>query len=220
MIRTILRLTSSMGLALCLGLAFTPLGCGGSQGMGMESTHGAGEGPQAPAEAVAQLTECANDGRARLTETAYDFQFEVEVTESGNAGRVKLRDSYPGERGLETCMIRALEGMPVPLSVSRMLSAQAVSPEARGPMGNVVVLAAGGTVALAPIFIVAAGVTLGVFVVLSVSKEAVEAARRRSKIKKQCMEWQVECLEHPEQPEWNRGILATGRLANSVMAGA
>src|SRR5262245_63299530 len=43
MLGRITKLTSTMGLALCLGLTFTPLGCGGSQGMGMESSHGAGE---------------------------------------------------------------------------------------------------------------------------------------------------------------------------------
>ena len=54
-----------MGLALCLGFAFTPLGCGGSQGMGTEPVHYAGEGPQAPAETVAQVTDCINESSTR-----------------------------------------------------------------------------------------------------------------------------------------------------------
>src|SRR5215813_5822913 len=129
---TMIKLTSALGLALCLGLAFTPLGCGGSQGMGVDATHGAGEGPTAPDETIADLRACANEGSARLTETSYAFQFDVEVTESGQAGRVKLSDSYPGDRGLASCMARALEGMPVPLVVTRKLLPQEVSSESRG----------------------------------------------------------------------------------------
>jgi hypothetical protein len=203
MTRTIIRLTSSIGLALCLGLAFTPVGCGGSQEMGgMESSHRAGEGPQAPEATISELTDCANKGAARLKETSYAFQFDVEVTESGHAGRVKVRDSYPGDSGIESCMARALEGMTSPVPVMRLISQQAVSPQSRGVMGIALPIAAG--VSLAPIFITAFGVTIIVGIGLSLSKEAVEAINRQRKAQKDCMNWLVECLNTRKQPEWNR----------------
>ena len=129
MSRTIIRLTSAMGLALCLGLAFTPLGCGGSQGMGMASSHGAGEGPLAPKETVDRITECVNEAKGRLTDTVYAMGFDVEVTESGLAGRVRLKDSSPSEPGLESCIAHALEGVPSPVPIARLVSQQTVSPE-------------------------------------------------------------------------------------------
>jgi hypothetical protein len=90
-------------------------------------------------------------------------------------------------------MTRALEGMPVPLSVTRTLSAQAVSPQSRGVMGGVWVL--GGAVPLAPIFIVAAGVTITVLVSVRLTEEAIEAARRRRKVKDRCRDMFVVCQE-------------------------
>src|SRR6266540_1053951 len=72
---TIIRLMSSMGLALCLGLTFTPLGCGGTQEGRMESSHHAGEGPPVPADTEAQVRECVNEAKARLTDTVYAMQF-------------------------------------------------------------------------------------------------------------------------------------------------
>jgi hypothetical protein len=199
MTRAIIRLTSSIGLALCLGLILTPAACGGSQEVsGMEPIHHAGEGPTAPESTVSELTDCANKGKASLTETSYTIQFDVEVTESGHAGRVKVRDSSPGDSGIESCMARALEGMPVPMSVTRRLSQEAVSPQSRGYMGVALPI-------LAPIFIAAiAGVTFIVLVQLHLSEEAIEAARRQRDIKRKCLEWQFECLNTPKQPEWNR----------------
>ena len=77
-----------------------------------------------------------NEAKARLTDTVYAMQFDVEVTESGHAGRVKLRDSSPSEHGLESCIARALEGMTSPVPVMRLISQQPVSPESRGLLGS------------------------------------------------------------------------------------
>jgi hypothetical protein len=218
MLRRITKLTSAMGLALGLGIAFTPLGCGGSQEVGMELSHGAGEGPQAPAETVAKITDCVNEAKARLTDTSYAMQFNVEVTESGHAGRVKLKDSSPGERRLESCIARALEGMTSPVPAMRLISQQPVSPESRGLGQPLPAIAVGSGGALAPIFILAAGITVIVAVTLYVAEEVAEAERRRRKIKEQCMELLVECLNTPKQPEWNRGTFGDRKACRECFA--
>ncbi len=161
MTRRILRLTSSVGLALCLSLVFTPLGCGGSnQGIvSVEPARAAHEGPQVPQGTFSAMMACVTEAKGRLTDTAYALQFDVEVTESGEVGRVKLRDAYPSERALEACLGHSLEDMTLPVSVLRLLSKQkAVSPASRGLMGQGFeeVLLIGAGTSLGPIFLTAA----------------------------------------------------------------
>ncbi|WP_153819381.1 hypothetical protein [Polyangium spumosum] len=98
---------------------------------------------------------------------------DVHVTESGEVREAKVRESLLGDREIEACMERALAGMTVPASVTgvhrftRPDSVGRVAPQARAPMGNVVVL--GGAVNLVPVLIVAAGVTFTVVVTVYVS---------------------------------------------------
>lgn len=184
------RLTSLIGLALCSGLAFTPIGCGGGQET--EATPHGGEGPTIPEGTVAALKACAGQGRDRLKETSYTFLFDVEAMESGQAGRVRLKDSSPGDRAMESCMADALKSMPVPPSVLYALAQQVeVSPQSRGVMG---VLALGGVVSLIPALIVVAGVTVVVGVAVVLSKDAIEAVKRRKRerIKEECI---TECSD-------------------------
>jgi hypothetical protein len=192
----ILRLTLAIGLALCLGLAFTPLGCGGSRGV-EASSHG-GEGPSVPDATIAELRACAEKSKARLKDTTYAFQFAVEVTEDGHADRVRLKDSFPGDDGMEGCMTRALEDMPVPLSVVQALSeqaeqAEAVSPESRGLMGNPFAAILGGAISLAPAVVTAAGVTFVVGVTIYLGKEAIKERRRKRRIREKCLVMYVAC---------------------------
>src|SRR5262249_22826754 len=97
-------------------------------------------------------------------------------------------------------------GMPVPLSITRTLLPQEVSPESRGLMGQPIPLVApaAGGVGLAPILIMAAGGSIIVCVYLYVSAETAEAARRGDRERK-CMSLLIECINAPKQPEWNRG---------------
>jgi hypothetical protein len=83
------------------------------------------------------MMACVTEAKGRLTDTVYAMQFDVEVTQSGEAGRVKLRESSPSERALEACIGHALEGMTLPASVLRLPKEKAVSPESRGLMGQV-----------------------------------------------------------------------------------
>ena len=41
------------------------------------------------------MMACVTEAKGRLTDTVNALPLDVEVTESGEAGRVKLRDSYP-----------------------------------------------------------------------------------------------------------------------------
>jgi hypothetical protein len=194
MLRRIARSTFAVGLTLCLSLAFTPLGCGGSggsQGDGPSAPHG-GEDPTVPASIVPGLSACAEQGRALFTDTTYAFQFDVAVTESGHADRVKVKGSYPSDPGTERCMARALEGMAVPPYVVQALLADAFPPESRGAVGFVMVI--GGAVALVPVAITAAGVTVLVGVTVSLAKEAVETIRQRRKRRQKCLDMFETCV--------------------------
>jgi hypothetical protein len=206
-------LTSAMGLTLCLGLIFMPLGCGSSQDFTVESPRPTHDGPTAPESTVAQLTECAKQGALHLADTNYAIIFDVDVTESGTVREAKIRESLIPDRGMESCMVRALEAMSVPRSIMGMLASQPVSRQSREYLGYVGAL--GGAVNLIPIVIGALGVTILVAVTLHVAEEAVEAARRRLKVEKRCKELLEECLEYPQQPEWNRGTFGDRKACES-----
>jgi hypothetical protein len=191
-LRTITRLTLAAGLALCLSLAFTPLGCGASQGV--EASRHGGEGPGVPDATVSALRACADQGKDRFKETTYALHFDVEVTEDGHVDRVKRKESLPAERAMESCMADAIEGMRVPLFVVQALTphaeAEAVSPASRGLIGNPLLLAAAAVVELVPVLVVAAGVTVIVGVSIYASEEIIETVKRRNKrkdkIKERC----------------------------------
>jgi hypothetical protein len=129
---TVSRLASSMGLALCLGFVFTPLGCGGGREMRIKPVHRGGAGPTLPEDTVARLTECANQGAARLTESSYTIVFDVEAREDGHVKEARVKDSFPGAPDIESCMAHALGGMSLPASIMR--KAGRVSPESRREM--------------------------------------------------------------------------------------
>jgi hypothetical protein len=202
-ITTLPRLASSLGLAAWLGLAFMPVGCGGSQETSHEPLHHESDGPTAPKYTVDQLSACAKQGAARMTDGSHALiSFDADVDESGRVGRVEIRDSAIGDQGIESCMVGVLEAMLVPRYLLRgMFLWQPVSPASRGMVGNALVV--GAAVNLVPIVIVAAGVTIIVALTFHVAEEAAEAISQRAE--KKCAKLRNECLENPKQPEWNRG---------------
>ena len=194
MARTILRLTSSLGLTLCLSLVFMPLGCGGSSHGSVEPVRAANKDPPVPQGTFSAMMACVTEAKGRLTDTVYAMQFDVEVTETGEADRVKFRDSSPSESALEACIGHALEGMTVPVSVLRLiLKEKAVSLESRGLMGQVWEEAVEVGASLGPIFLAVATVTVIVVVGVHFTAEAIEAARRKSK--NQCAGMFAECKD-------------------------
>jgi hypothetical protein len=198
-------------LALGSGLGLAVPGCGGSRQADVSVSQG-GEGPGIPDATVAELRACVENGRGRLKETTYAFQFAVTVTEDGHADRVRLKDSFPGDGEMEACLARALEDMSVAGSLVQALIEQVeraggVSPASRGPMGEPTVMILG--ISLNPVVLAAIAVTAVVAVSIYAAKELVETAKRNKKVEALCKPLFDKCLGSPWQPEWNRANYGT-----------
>ena len=224
----ITRVASGMGLALCLGLAFAPLGCESSQDFPVEPPPQAREEPRAPEATIAQLTACAQRGAVHLTDTHYAVIFDVDVDGGGSASEARVRESLLPDREMEACMAGALKSMVVPRSVMgmrswRRVSGGKVSPASRAYTGDADV-AVGAIIELIPMVVVIVGVTIIVGVTVHaaryVTDEVAEAVRkrRRKKVEDRCAELLVECLEHPRQPEWNRGTFGGWKACEACVA--
>lgn len=190
-----------MGLALCLGAAFLPFGCGGDQDFAVVPSNGSFDAPEAPPRTVQEITGCAERSAGRLKDTHYAITFDVDVTPSGETRGVKLRESMIPDHDLESCIEHALANMRVPRHILARASRPrgAVSPQSRAPMGNVVVLV--GVAELVPILIVVAGVSIVVGVTIQIVAEEVEAAKRRpTQIERECEKWRDHCFDYPYQP--------------------
>ena len=192
MLRTILRTASSLGLILCLGFVFTPLGCGGNNEWTVVPSRAANDDPHVPPATFSAVLACANAAQGRLTDRVYRMRFEVEVTESGEENRVKLRDSSPGESTLEACVGHALEGMELPLSVlGRTSMENAVSPASRGLMGQGLEEAI-AAINMAPIYLAVAAVAVVVVVGVHYTAKAIDARRLRKRREK-CLDMYEIC---------------------------
>lgn len=195
MISGFTRLALSLGLSLSLGFAFTPLGCGGKQKV-VDYAPADGR-PEVPDGIKEELTDCVKRGVGRLSDSHYAIMFNVRADDDGDVSSVEIEDSLMGDRAIESCMRRALQGMTVPSSIRAMRSSRAdgegvVAPGSRALVGNPLVLG-GATVALGPVVIVAAGVTVLVAVTIYLVSEmskpsdmADEEYERCHKVKDAC----------------------------------
>jgi hypothetical protein len=98
---------------------------------------------------------------------------------------------------MESCMMRALVDMSVDPSTIPMRSSKPFSggermEHSREPLG--IVQALGPLVALGPITLIAAGVTVGVYIAVAVTEEAIEAAKRRRNEEERCKQVKHECI--------------------------
>jgi len=142
------------------------------------------------------MMACVTEAKGRLTDTVYAMQFDVEVTETGEAQRVKFRDSSPSEGALSACIGHALEGMTVPVSVLRLiLKEKATSLESRELTGQVWEEVLGAGASLGPIFLAAAGVTVIVIVGVYATSETIDAVRRLRKRREKCLGMFVTCVD-------------------------
>jgi hypothetical protein len=193
---TLTKLASAIGLTLCLASPFAPLGCGSSQDFAVVHSRRASDGPEAPQATVAQLTGCAEEGAGRLTDTHYTVLFDVDVDEDGRVQAARVKDSIVGDRGIESCMVDALRGMSLPASIMGMRKSGRVSAESRRHVG---VAAAPALVALGPIAVVAAGITILVVVTVYVVSEAATATRDaidEEREKARCKKVKQECITY------------------------
>lgn len=179
-------------------------------------SRGSGDGPSVPAATVAELSACAEQGAARLTDTHYAIMFDVDVKADGEVDAARIRESMIGDREIESCMTGALRGMSLPGVVTPLRASGpvygAVSSEDRAPMGHpAAAAAAGAAVNLIPIVLIAAGVTIVVAVTVHVGKEVGEAIGEAIsstgptplEIEEMCLPWLHHCLENKNQPKNN-----------------
>lgn len=120
---------------------------------------------EAPQRLISAMQACADQHAPKAPGESIAVLFALEVGKNGNT--IKVKDSMLNGNALELCLAHSLEQM----DESRAASFQSnVSPQSRSMVGFVQALAA--PVALAPIALVAAGVTILVGVTIYVATEA------------------------------------------------
>jgi len=108
------------GLRLALAatlLALAPVGCAATDEV-VESPSPPLTDAQAserllPVETTAALQACLTEGVSRLSHHAYDLSFEVQVTQRGTIQLVEVENGRLDVAGVEACLLRALEAMPL-----------------------------------------------------------------------------------------------------------
>jgi hypothetical protein len=195
-----------------------PLGCGSSGGYAsVPPSHG---GPELSEDVVEQLKDCVKLGPAPSTPgqgdspTYYAILFDVHVTEIGGVRSVDVKDSQLGGGEMEACMAGVLRRARLPVPAIPALATQR-DPHSRALMASPA-LAALAPVALTPVVLTGIGIVVVVAVAVYIAEDVVEAARRRRKeVKEKCNNRLMECLENPQQPEWNRGIFGDRKACES-----
>lgn len=137
------------------------------------------ESPEAPGKTIADLQACVDRYASRLSLNSAAIQYDIEAKPFS----VKIKDSMISGSELEACLTRALEDMEL---TPNILNARRVSPQSRSSLG--VVQAAAAPIALAPIALVAVGVTILVGVTIYVATEALNERERCRKVKEVCID--------------------------------
>lgn len=151
-----------------------------------------------PKSTASQLRDCLKQNAHELTTYSHKIRARVGVIASGEVNQVKLEYSTLRSPSMEVCMTHALATMRLPPTAIPLGSSQQTR-SSRESLG--ITQAAGALVALGPFVIMAAGVTLTVYVSAVAVAAAVEEAEE---IEKQCMSALVGCLENPWQPKERR----------------
>ncbi len=136
------------------------------------------EAPEAPGKTIAELQACADRHALGLSVDSAAIMYDIEAKPYS----VKIKDSMISGSALEACLTRALEDMEL---TPNILNARRVSPQSRSSLGVVQVAAA--PIALAPIALVAAGVTILVGVTIYVATEALNERERCRKVLQMCI---------------------------------
>ena len=207
----LIRSTFSTIFAASLTLALVPLGCGAAQEeyphapQPQQQTASATKEWVMPEEVVEQWRGCVKKHASELRTYSHETKFELTVNNDGVVQSVNLRRSTLHHEAIESCLSAALEGLSIPLSMlperasSEPFSGGESSRHSRVPLG-IAQSVGGAIVALGPVILIAAGVTLGVFVAVAVTEETMEAVKRRNKVEKWCADLRDECLGDTRQP--------------------
>lgn len=147
---------------------------------------------EVPRETAVALQRCADRHASRLSADSSAILFDVKVNSSGQTTAVNIKDSMVAGSDIERCLTDVLERMVVP-GVA-MTAGHDVSPVSRSMVGVIQVAVA--PIALTPIVLVAAGVTILVGVTIYVATEAIDAARESQR----CREVKDKCIDHCSGP--------------------
>lgn len=180
------RWASASLFATILAACFVPTGCGASDEY-VEAPPQPSEPSQSsqssdpahrviPPENVNVLKACVKEGAPRLSRHAYELSFEMEVDAKGAIRGTEPKGKRLDDAKLETCLIKALEAMPMrellALDGAEPVTSQNNSPAARALFGTTSVLPQ--LIRFAPIVIAApGGITIVVAVVVVVAVAAV-----------------------------------------------
>jgi len=150
-----------------------------------------------------QAQSCVKTHVRDLKTYAHDAEFEATVNEEGAIQSIRMRNSTLHHEQLESCLMQALTALPIPPSAVSMRASGPVSGgestrDSRKPLG--IAQALGGAIAFGPIFVVAAGVTLGVYIVAVAAEEAIDIVKRTKKLEKWCDALTLECLANMRLP--------------------
>jgi hypothetical protein len=194
-----------------------PLGCGAAQEEYTEVRHAPEPSvePQpehwSASEAMTEeLRGCVKQHAHELKKYSHQAKFDISVNEEGLVQEVSVRSSTLRHAGLEACLSGVLKNVSVPSSMLNLRSSGPISGgeaggetsrEARNSLG--VVQAAGAVVALGPVVIIAAGVTLGIYILAAAAEETIEAVKRRRKVDLACDAAYAICAASRRQPDWN-----------------
>ena len=124
---------------------------------------------EAPRKTLGALQVCADRYAVRLSGKSDSYAVMVDLEVAGDGATAKVKDSMIPGTELETCLTNVLERMDIPDSVAR------TSPQSRSMVG--VVQAVAAPIALAPIVLVAGGVTILVGVTIYVAAGTLDATR-------------------------------------------
>ncbi|MFO0590807.1 MAG: hypothetical protein U0441_24905 [Polyangiaceae bacterium] len=124
---------------------------------------------------------------------------DVHVSSDGTVVSVEVKGSTMGGHESERCMVSALQGasLQLPGTLQRRSAStdeRAPSPESRPLVGQAIALA---PISFAPL--VATGI--GIIVVIGI---IAYFSQPKHDNEDYCQQLLVECLENPQQPEWNR----------------
>ncbi len=157
-----------------------------------------------PESVTEPMRVCIKEHANELRTFSHVMKVEAKVPAGGgDVQEVKLRSSTLHHEGLESCLMQALTTLSIPSSVMPMRSSEPMSGgeslrDSRGPLGIAQVLA--GSIAVGPVILMAAGVTLVVYVAAVATEEAIAAVRRTQKLEKWCDALTLECFANIRLP--------------------
>jgi hypothetical protein len=194
-------------------LAMMPLACGGA-GEDYVMTNPSSRLPSAletndwsaPELITEQMKGCVQKHARDLNGANHEARFQGRLTKEETVKEIKLQRSTFRHDELASCLQAVLAGMSIPLSALPLRSSEPFSGGESSNNGRAyqgVVQAAAPVVVIAPIILMAAGVTLAVYVAAVATEEAIEAVKRRRKDNAMCMAAYDVCRSYNRQPDWN-----------------